>query len=206
MPSFQEFRQRLAPFVLFSIKEIEKHFPDFDSRRLVEWQKKEYIRKVRNRFYRFNDPVDESLRLYAANRLYSPSYISLESALSYYNWIPEAVFQITSCSTNKTERFDTELGSFSYRRVKPALFWGYKLINTGGYTVRFAEPEKTLIDYLYLHSQIHEMKDLDALRWNPEAIRERISMVTLNRYESHIGSSALSRRLQLLYEFIHAAT
>ena len=41
-----------------------------------------------------------------ANKIYSPSYISLETALSYYGLIPESVYALTSVSTRKTISFN----------------------------------------------------------------------------------------------------
>ena len=40
------FRQKMKSFPIFSVQEIEKQFPDFDSRRLVEWQAKGYIQNL----------------------------------------------------------------------------------------------------------------------------------------------------------------
>ncbi|MEX2601496.1 MAG: hypothetical protein WD355_07610 [Balneolaceae bacterium] len=203
--SYTRFREELKPFPLFSVREIEKYFPGFDSRRLVEWQRKGYIRKLRNRYYSFDDqPVDEGFLSYAANQLYSPSYLSLESALSFYGFIPEGVFQFTSCTTRKTQTFDTPVGSFSYRRLKPPLYFGYLLQTWGDHHYKIAEPEKALIDYLYLHHELEEARDLEALRWNRHEIRNRISADRLSRYATHIGSPALDRRITLLQEFLHA--
>ena len=44
-------------------------------------------------------PVDRQFLFHAANRIYPPSYVSLEAALKYYGLIPEETFQITSVST-----------------------------------------------------------------------------------------------------------
>lgn len=50
-----------------------------------------------------------------ANILYSPSFISFESALSHWGLIPEAVYEITSaCFQPKKKMFETEVGMFSY--------------------------------------------------------------------------------------------
>jgi len=58
--NYTEFRNKLKAFPNFSIREIDKHFPSFDSRRLVDWQEKGYIQKLRNRHYYFSDQeVDE---------------------------------------------------------------------------------------------------------------------------------------------------
>lgn len=51
--NYRQFHDEMNAFPVFSIREIEKHFPGFDSRRLVEWQDKGYIQKLRNRYYFF---------------------------------------------------------------------------------------------------------------------------------------------------------
>ena len=202
-----EFRHELKKFPVFSIREIEKHFPGFDSRRLVEWQQKGYIKKLRNRFYYFTDrEVYEPYLFFAANKLYSPSYVSLESALSWHGFIPEGVFQITSCATRKTNSFDSPIATFSYRHVKPSLFLGYQLREWETQRFAIAGPEKTIIDYLYLYSDIDQVEDFESLRWNPYEIHNRISMEKLDTFESYIDSAAFSNRLEIFRKFIHANT
>lgn len=205
--NYTEFREELKAFPNFSVREIEKHFPGFDSRRLVEWQEKGYIKKLRNRYYYFTDQVvDEPFLYYTANELYHPSYVSLESALSHYGFIPEGVFQITSCTTLKTNSFNTPIGNFTYRRLKPSLFFGYQLEEWNNHRYAMAEPEKTLIDYLYLHNEVKEIADIEALRWNAAEINNRISIKTLTRYEAYINSMALSKRLNTLKKYLNAVT
>ena len=66
---YPEFRDEIKAFPNFSAREIEKHFPGFDSRRLVEWQEKGYIQKLRNRYYYFSDQyIDEPFLYYTANQ------------------------------------------------------------------------------------------------------------------------------------------
>jgi predicted transcriptional regulator of viral defense system len=197
----------MKKFPAFSVREIEKNFPQFDSRRLVEWQEKGYIKKLRNRYYYFSDQDESgSFLFYVANELYHPSYISLESALSVYNFIPEGVFQITSCTTRKTNSFQTPAGHFTYRHLKPSLFFGYQLQAWGNHRFAIAEPEKTLIDYLYLHPEVEAPDDITSLRWNFAEIKNQISLKKLNSYETHIGSNALSRRLELFKTLLIAST
>ena len=195
----------MKPFPVFSIREIDKQFPGFDTRRLVEWQAKGYILKLRNRYYCFFDKESDERLLYKiANVIYRPSYVSLETALARYGFIPEGVFQIVSCTTLKTQTFATPLGDFVYRHVKPKLFIGYRPEPCQDYHCAIAEPEKTLIDYLYLHPEIQAVEDLITLRWNQLAINEQIMMEKLTVYEALISSPALSRRLKILREFLHA--
>lgn len=205
--NYIEFKEKLNVFPCFSTREIEKYFPDFDSRRLVEWQEKGYIQRLRNKFYCFtNQKIDEFYLYYVANQLYRPSYVSLESALSQYGFIPEGVFQITSCTTLKTISTHTPVGNFFYRRIKPSLYFGYQLEQWNNHRYAIAEPEKALIDYLYLHPEINETDHLAALRWNISEIKQRISMDKIHQYEHFIKSPALSNRLSTLKLYIDAAT
>ncbi|MCD6270372.1 hypothetical protein J7J23_01175, partial [bacterium] len=87
-----------------------------------------------------------------ANFIYSPSYISLESALNYYSIIPDIPFTITSVTINKTKKFKTKnYGVFYYSHLKPDLFFGFKsILVEKKYSYIIALPEKALFDYLYL--------------------------------------------------------
>lgn len=103
--------------------------------------------KLRNNYYVLKD---SNPSLYSiANKLYQPSYISLETALSHYSIIPEVVYTITSITTKPTREFETPKGVFSYQRIKKSAFTGYTPIKYLDVTVFMAEPGKALADYLY---------------------------------------------------------
>jgi predicted transcriptional regulator of viral defense system len=103
--------------------------------------------KIRNGLYalRADLPQDEAI----ANRLYAPSYISFEYALSRYGIIPESVYAITSVTTRITREFIVNNKSFAYSRIKKQAYRGYRTEKMGAVTVLIAEPEKALVDYLY---------------------------------------------------------
>ena len=124
-------KEKLKSFPVFSIHDIRKIDPDFDNKLLVYWQDKGYVKKIINRWYCFSDlSIDEKLLYLIANSIYSPSYISFETALSWHELIPEAVYTVTSATSLKTNGFNNETGNFSYRHLKPSLFFGYYLIET----------------------------------------------------------------------------
>ncbi len=225
----------MKDFPVFSIVEIDKRIPNFDPRRLVEWQQKGYVLKLRNRFYSFSEQLtnkhfevektsvwrnsydikDDSQNLvrykagfirFVANNIYTPSYISLETALSSYGFITDDPFQITSCSTRKTEHITSYIGYCTYRRIKPFLYFGYRLEPWSGTRYAIAEPEKAIIDYLYLHPAIQGTGDFNALQWNLPRIKTIISHEKLIRYESYINSKALSHRLRIFKTYLYAGT
>lgn len=103
--------------------------------------------KLRNNYYQLKD--SNPPLYFIANKLYQPSYISLEKALSYYNIIPEIVYGVTSITSKPTREFETPRANFSYQTIKSEAYRGYSAKNIEGYIVLFAEPEKALADYLY---------------------------------------------------------
>ncbi len=52
-----------------------------------------------------------------ANHILGPSYVSVETALSYHGLIPERVYEIASMTTQASRKFNTPLGTFSYTRL-----------------------------------------------------------------------------------------
>ncbi len=103
--------------------------------------------KLRNNYYMLKDSHPSFYLI--ANKLYQPSYISLESALSHYGIIPEVVYTLTSVTTKPTREFTTPKSVFSYQRIKKSVFAGYSPVTIEGNVVLLAEPEKALADYLY---------------------------------------------------------
>ena len=84
-----------------------------------------------------------------ANRLYEPSYISLDTALSFHGIIPETIYGVTSITPKTTRQFEAGKIIYSYSRVKQQVYNGYKPIKRQNTIVLMAEPEKALADYLY---------------------------------------------------------
>ena len=86
---------------------------------------------------------------YIANRLYTPSYISFEYALSHYGVIVESVYHVTSATTKPTRLYKTPQLAFFYYTLKKTAYTGYYLKESGKNAFFIAEPEKALADYLY---------------------------------------------------------
>lgn len=203
---FLSFKKHFEPFLIFSIVDIKKWDPAFDTRRLVEWQQKGYLRKIVNRWYVFSE-VQFSVELLhlTANRIYHPSYISFESALAYHRLIPEGVYMVTSASSLKTRSFDTPFGKFDYRHLKPELMFGYELVEIRDQRYKMASPEKTLLDFLYLNPGHQTGESLEALRINFAVMDELLNPDTLGAYLSLYKNKALEKRVRLFNQVMKHA-
>lgn len=85
-----------------------------------------------------------------ANHLYGPSYISLESALSYYGLIPEKVYALRSVTAKRSTHFSTQLGTFDYETV-PEDYYSIGIkqeLVKNEYAFLIATPEKALCDMI----------------------------------------------------------
>ena len=100
-----------------------------------------------------------------ANLLRRASYVSLQSALSYYGIIPEHVPVVTSVTGGRPERLQTPLGQFEFRHVLGRNFFGFSEREVAvKQTAWIATPEKALADLLYLTPGSDEAVYLEELR------------------------------------------
>lgn len=192
---FIDFQNRLAVYPVFSLQDLRKLFDDFHYRQLDRWAKKGYLKKLKRGFYCFAEQsFDRNMLFHMANKIYSPSYISLEIALKYYGFIPEEIFQISSVSTKKTASFQTPLGNVSYRHIKPSLYWGYHLLPFGNQKIFLAEPEKAILDYLYINPRLKTADDFKEMRINRAEFNSQISHDKFKKYLDLFGSKSLKKR------------
>ena len=84
-----------------------------------------------------------------ANHLYTPSYVSMLTALSWYGLIPERVYLIQSMTLKHSRVFENALGRFSYTSVSRDYFpIGIRKVETKEASFLIASPEKALCDLI----------------------------------------------------------
>ncbi len=115
---------------------------------LYRYKKQGFILQLKKGFYVFPDTLPPDV--YVANKLYTPSYISLEFALSYHGIIPETVYEITSVTTKATRRFEALGKVFSYRKIKKVAYTGYEIQKQKNLSFNIADAEKAFVDTNYL--------------------------------------------------------
>ncbi len=116
-----------------------------------------------------------------ANHMRGPSYISMESALSYWGMIPERVYTISSVTTRTTKVYETTLGRFSYQHLTTP-FYALGITRVELSTQQFAliaSREKALCDTIIFTSRlilrsIQQTRTylIDDMRIDPEQLKE----------------------------------
>lgn len=123
-------------------------------RRLVgSLMKKGHIIRIKKGLYVWGEAVDRApySRELLANLVYGPSYVSLESALSFHSLIPERVATLTSVTSKKATRFSTPVGEFTYEHLHADAYpGGVGLHLATGTSFLIATPEKALLDVVAL--------------------------------------------------------
>ena len=178
---------------IFSIQDLALTGIKIYPYQLSAWSQKKYIQKLKNGLYVISERAKNLKMETIAFNLYQPSYISLEWALFKYGLIPEIVFNPTSVTAKTTRTFKNNFGLFSYRHLKKELFFGYRKISENGRIYLIAEPEKALLDYLYLNSpKIKTPEDIEELRFNEIEI-EKLDKTKLLKYAKIANSKNLEK-------------
>lgn len=135
---------------LFTYSDLFKIFP-FSSESsakslLSRLKKSEIVKQLARGKYLFNFAFNQLTDFEIANFLYRPSYVSLESALSFYELIDQFPYETTSVCLQKTKTFSVGTKKYSYNHLDSSLFKDY--IKQDNYLI--ATPIKALFDFIYL--------------------------------------------------------
>jgi len=116
-------------------------------KKIQRLEKKEIIKKLIKGKYLFIFNKTDDFKI--ANYIYQPSYISLESALSFYGIITGFSYKITSITVKKSLSYIIDEKDYLYSHINQDLFWGYEKKED----FLIAEKEKALVDLIYFYSK-----------------------------------------------------
>ncbi|GHT02720.1 hypothetical protein FACS189440_02300 [Bacteroidia bacterium] len=164
--------------VLYSLYDDLKQPQD----KISELERKGLIIRVKRSLYAISPKIHNQKisRELVANHLYGPSYVSFESALSYYGLISEKVHTMRSVTAKWHKHYYTPLGHFEYV-VMSAQYYPIGISreiidNSNAFLI--ASPEKALCDKIVVtqNLQIRSVKEMqkyleDDLRIDFSAVR-----------------------------------
>jgi len=113
-----------------------------------------------------------------AQFLYSPSYISFETALNYHGILSQFPIEITSATTKRRTTKLVNNKAFSYAKLNAKIFTGY--YKEDGYLIAY--PEKALFDQLYMISKSIKtdeyLDEMDYSQINVKEVRKYMELVS----------------------------
>lgn len=145
-----------------------------------------------------------------ANHIFGPSYVSVETALSYYGLIPERVYETASMTTQAPRKFNTPLGTFTYTRLPlPYYAFGIRSLKLAGdqYTM-VASPEKALCDKIITTSGLllrskKSTKEflLENMRMDEDLLRQLDTKEMSTWIKGSLKEESLSMVVNVLQEY-----
>jgi len=151
-------------FNLTVVRNIFPHLSEGARKALINRsvKKKEIHRLTRGIYYLNEKYTNGSPHPYLiANQLGFPSFISMETALSYHQLIPEAVYQVSSVWAGRKHKVKTPLGYFYYYPVPSKyLMAGVKVEKfLENFWIFMATPLRAIADIVYARKNISWEKD-----------------------------------------------
>lgn len=134
-----------------------------------------------------------------AGRVYAPSYVSLESALSFHGWIPERVVVVTSASFKRSTVFDTPVGRFEYQRTPIPNLLGVSRKDFGEDAALLASPLRALVDLWHARPQVKGNVEYltESLRIDSELLRA-LNVAEFERFTRALAKGRAARQLAVL--------
>jgi len=151
-----------------------------------------------------NQPLSKEL---IANHLYGPSYVSLQTALSFYGLIPERVHVVSSMTIKRSRNFSTPLGDFNFVGISKEYFAigvRQEIVNNE-YAYLIASPEKAMCDVIIQTAGL-KLQSIKAMQLYLEEDM-RIDLSVIDHYDVEIIKECIAvskkkRELKLLYKLL----
>ena len=174
-------------------------------RQLSRWTRAGKLHQVRRGLYALAPPFQKMKPhpFVVANRFVRSSYVTSQSALAFYDMIPEHVSTVTSVTTQRPGQWKTPLGIFRFQHIRSALFFGYHQTELGnGQQAFVATPEKALLDLIYLQPGADSVEYLRELRLQH---LDQLNTPELARMADLIQKPKLRGAAAKILELAHAA-
>lgn len=180
---------------LFLTKDMLRSLSDENeesiNKSITRWIKSGDLVKLKNGLYISKENVDsysstEGFTELIANKLRTPSYVSLEYVLAKYGILTEAIYAVTSLTLKTGRKYSNPTGEYIYRNIRKELFTGYTAMRFLNYTYYIATKEKALFDYIYfsidtLPEDLENINLVEELRLNMKSFKKK-ELVELQRY------------------------
>jgi hypothetical protein len=154
-----------------------------------------------------NTKVQQPEPLLIANHIWGPSYVSLETALSYWGFIPERVYETISVTIKSSKFYRTSVGRFRYHNAPgPYCSFGIKsVILTPKQVALIASPEKAICDKIVMTPGVSLRSTIQTADFLIEDMRideDQLVKLDLSEINSWIENAPKKRSIEMLVKTI----
>lgn len=135
--------------------------------------------------------VSDVSLLLVAQSINKESYISLCSALNYYQMFDQYSTTITAINCNVSKKYKFENHEFRFVKIAKKYYFGFIQVRQAGKVINMATKEKALIDYLYLDKSFYSASLVY------EKIREYKDEINFDRIQDYALKYGTSMRRKI---------
>ncbi|HIH32416.1 TPA: hypothetical protein HA235_06955 [Candidatus Woesearchaeota archaeon] len=154
--------------------------------------KQSKIFRLKKGYYSINN-INNKFKL---QKIFNNTYISLHSALEYYESTTQRFNNLDLISKNILDSKKTCDIAIQFHKVKNRFFFGFEKAMIDNTEIFISNIEKTIIDCIYFSSKIY----LSEINKFIKKYKNRINKEIIIEYLNRIGSSALNKRTGYLLE------
>ena len=147
--------------------------------------------------------TEQNLKIFIANHLRYPSYVSGAYALQRYDMMTEMTYPVTSVTLKSSRTYTNSLGTFMYSSITENLYQGYRTEKYREEKVYIASRAKALFDFFYF--KYAKAKDLPAdLREKERIAVEKLTTQERKEFKMYCKLAHLGILKQLPYLLFYA--
>lgn len=163
--------------------------------------------RIKQGLYLINDSITGHFQgdlpfLVISQCLFEESYVSLAYSLHYHKLVELLPETITIISSQLSKKFVFQSYTFTIAKVKPEIYFGYHTVEQEKRTVQIADPEKALLDYLYV---VPNFTNPEFFLGPIKKYKELIDLEKLQQYALRF-SSTVRRKAGFLLDILHIDT
>ncbi len=152
-------------------------------KRIYELKAKGWLIPLRRGLYFISDISSRGFvnisPIIIANAFDKESYVSLDSALSFYGLFEQMLRTVSSVTQRKSRKYVFQENTYRYLKINKKLYFGFKTENIEGYYTKVADLEKVVLDYLYFKNDTYS---IDLLLEKLQKAKDRIDFKKLFAY------------------------
>lgn len=130
------------------------------------------------------------------------SYLSLDSALSFYNLFEQMLRTTTSITTRASKHYLFQGHLYRFLKIKKKLYFGFRTEVIEGHYIKIAELEKLFLDYLYFKNDTYS---LDLIIEKLQRAKDKLNLDKLFDYAEKFPEATI-RKLGFILDLLKIDT